>query len=652
MTASRRGWLRRVGVALALAWGMAPAAGAAQDDMMPLPLLPPDLRGDPRPVPAPVRPEGGATWERDAPRQDPPPLAAPREVAPPPGGLTEDERRLPSPGTPSPEAAPRPAGGLEAPAASSGRLTPDSGGFARDLWRGTPGDRVRDLLAALPTAVPSPVVADLRRRLVLSQQTPPEGLTPLALLRARLALLDTLGTPARDLPGPAGARETGDDTVHRARLRALLMDARDDEACALARGVGLGHAAPVWQQALVWCDLHEGPDPPHQALLGLALLREMGAEAGGGEAFFLLAERLAGIDSPPPDSLAGASAVTYRLLRALPEVDAPADALRRDQPWTARALALAENGPPAVRAEAAEFAAAVGAATVEDLEAAWAGLDVDQRDLETPVSRVVQTNTALNRALAYLILSRESDPARLAEGLLHPLETSRARTPALYLTHARLYAPLIRKIPVEPAVPAFLGAAAGRALFATGSIEAGRTWLRRLEVQGRAGDADAEDAAALLWPLARMADAALGDPLPPDRLILWRQARAFRLGDDAAARRALDQDYVRLLGLFEALGAPVEDIHWLPMQSNRVFVEAVGRDGGHTDHDRLESLDRAAQAGRVGETVALAILALGREGPAGASMETLRGVIAALRALDLTADARRVAVEAWVGGER
>ncbi|SDD91945.1 hypothetical protein SAMN05421720_10273 [Rhodospira trueperi] len=655
MTASE-GWRRgrRVAaLAVAVTWALVPtgAAGQGGGAGMPVPLLPPDMRGEPPPQ-APDRSAPGPVWTPDQPVGAPPPLGAPREVAPPPGGLTESERLLPGPGAPTTGTPGAPGSWTAVPATPAGHLTPREGGFPADLWTGTRAERVRDLIAALPTTVPSPVVVDLRRRLLLSQQSAPSGLSDAALLKARLSVLSDLGTPSEDLPAPADAAVATDDTFDRARLRALLAEARDDRACALADRVGTAYRAPLWQQVLVWCDLKEGPDPPRQAMLGLALLREMGAGATDDEAFFILAERMAGVNSPPPDSLTGAGAVTYRLLRAQPNVDAPADALRRDHPWTARALALADNGPPAVRAEAAEYAAAVGAISIADLTAAWRGLDVDPRDLETPVSQVVQTNTPLNRALAFRIVSRETDPARRAEGLLHPLETSRALTPALYITHARLYAPLIRELPVEPRVPSFLGAAAGRALFAAGSVEAGRAWLRRLRDQGEAGDVDAADAAALLWPLARMADTALGDPLPTDRLILWRQARAARLGEGAEARRALDQEHVRLLNLLEALGAPVEPVHWLPIRSNRVFIETVSGDdgGGYVDPARLDALDRAAQAGRMGEAVALALLALGPEGPGGASMETLRGVIGALRALDLTAEARRVAVEALLTG--
>jgi len=532
-----------------------------------------------------------------------------------------------------------------------GILTPQTGGFADDLWSGTPGARVADLLAALPIATTSPVVADLRRRLLLSQQSAPDGLSVLALLRVRLGVLVRAGASADEvmtLAAPVGR----DATIDRLRLQSLLVDADDARACTLVRAVGMRYPAPMWQQAAIHCESLDGNR--EAAALGLSMLREIGAgQDAGGRAFTLLAERLAGLSSPSPESFAGASPVAWRLLRRLPDVDAPADALDPEAPWTARALALADAGKPEeLHAEAAERAAAAGALSIEDLGAHWVGLVTDRRDLTTPLSQVVQGGTARDRALAFTILLREINPDHLAEGLIHPLETSRARTPALYPTHARLYAPLIREIPVGPRTPAFLGEAAVRALYVSGSIEAGRAWLTRLEAQGRDGDLQAEDAVALVWPLARMADPALGDAVPTERLLYWRQAWAARLGETAEGRRTLDRAHVMLLTLFETLGANIGEAHWLPLRSNRVFVEAVTVEGGYTDSTHLAALDQAASDGRIGETVALALLALGPDGPAGASLDTMRGVLTALRAINLNGEARRLAVEAlaaWGG---
>jgi len=616
----------------------------AQERPMPLlPGVPTSATSAPAPVLAPTRTPAPGFETGPGPAAAPPPLGPAREVAAPPGGLSESERVIPHPG-PHPGVAPSPA--LSMPL-TVGPLRAGAGGLPADLWVGTPLNQAVGLVAALTGTMPSPAMADLRRRVLLTEQMAPGNtrVATLDLLRARVAVLDHLGAGSDAIlaltdPVPPALR---DETMDRARLRALLLDARDRPACAETARIGATHAAALWEQAAVHCALLAGETD--QALLGLAVLREMGGATD--DAFYRLAERLAGLDSPPPSTLADASAVTYRLLRQARGIEAPADGLREDAPWTARALAFAAVAPAEVLAAATERAAALGTLSIDRLADIWGRLPVDPRDLETPVSKAVLGETPLDRALVYTILSRETDPARLAEGLLHPLETARDRTPALYPLQARLYTPLIRAVPVLPAVPVFLGATAGRALYVAGSIEAGRVWLADLHHQASA-NADAEDAAALLWPIARVADAALDGPLPSDRLILWRQARAARLGESAEAGRALDRAHVTLLRVLEALGEPVTEAHWLPVRTNRVFFEVVTVDGGFHDPERLAALEAAADAGQTGAVATNALLALGSDGPGGASLETLGTVLSALRRVGLEAEARQIAVEALV----
>ena len=57
-------------------------------------------------------------------------------------------------------------------------------------------------------------------------------------------------------------------------------------------------------------------------------------------------------------------------------------------------------------------------------------------------------------------------------------------------------------------------------------------------------------------------------------------------------------------------------------------------------------LGAAAAAGAVGETVLMALLALGEAGPAGAHPTMLGAVVDALRRVGLEAEARSVALEA------
>jgi hypothetical protein len=62
------------------------------------------------------------------------------------------------------------------------------------------------------------------------------------------------------------------------------------------------------------------------------------------------------------------------------------------------------------------------------------------------------------------------------------------------------------------------------------------------------------------------------------------------------------------------------------------------------------ALERAARDGRRGETVALALIAIGPRGPAASGALTMPQVIEALRRAGLDSDARALALETAAGG--
>jgi hypothetical protein len=62
----------------------------------------------------------------------------------------------------------------------------------------------------------------------------------------------------------------------------------------------------------------------------------------------------------------------------------------------------------------------------------------------------------------------------------------------------------------------------------------------------------------------------------------------------------------------------------------------------------IYALSEASQLGRLGETVLLALLALGEEGPGAAHPLVLHEVLSALAQVDLAHEARLLAIEAAV----
>src|SRR5262245_9329916 len=156
----------------------------------------------------------------------------------------------------------------------AGTLEPDNGGLGLGMWQGTDRIKVERLLPALkPTA--SPILADLSRRLLLSNAVAPVGrgsgknLMPLrAGLLADMGLLEEAVALLRLVPAD---QRDGDSARQLAELSWRTGDS--DAACAVVQESLL--RLPVdnfLQEAAIFCQLRAGQTD--QAMLGLDLLRE------------------------------------------------------------------------------------------------------------------------------------------------------------------------------------------------------------------------------------------------------------------------------------------------------------------------------------------------------------------------------------------
>ena len=101
-----------------------------------------------------------------------------------------------------------------------------------------------------------------------------------------------------------------------------------------------------------------------------------------------------------------------------------------------------------------------------------------------------------------------------------------------------------------------------------------------------------------------------------------------------------------LLTLVGALGHEVPAASW-----ERVYAAAGYGAEAAPSPGYLQALVRAARDGRLGEAVLLALVSLGRDGPAAAHPLVLGEVVSALRRVGLEEDARRIALEAVLARE-
>ena len=522
---------------------------------------------------------------------------------------------------------------LEAVSASAaGTLDVNGGGFSMDMWyRSDPG-LVAALLPEIPGGNGSPTATELARRLLLTAATPPEGESAdlLALRMDRLNQLGLAGDVA-ELAASAGRSALSGEAM--AALAGSQFLASDIEGgCRTARdGMALGGSLTL-EMALVFCQRLGGEDA--QADLGITLLQESGVELD--PQFVALEQAIASGTRGRIESLEGASPLVFAM--ALVSEVAFTDGLIASAPASVqRAIAESPKLENDVRLAAAELATASGAMSGSALAELYEAIPFTVDEIANALSQAGALDAGSAHALLYRAARAQELPAGRAEALAallhHAAETGGAPS---YLAAARAIAGQIASL--QPASElAWFSADASAALLMAGRPESAARWWPLLQDRA-AGSPDFAARATALWPLFRIA---FGEQLPDGGagMAAWWQANA---GQPDGHRLAQAETYLAAFTAFgDSAGAPIV---------NEVIALSPMRENGPAPAALLFAMDRASAASSVGQTVLIALVALGPHGPAGADAVTLQAVIAALDAVGLGVEGRLLAMEA--GGQR
>lgn len=524
-----------------------------------------------------------------------------------------------------------------------GVLNASESGFPLDLWAGTPAPLAATLVTKLPVGAPSPIMHDLMVRLLAADAGAPD---PVAgrengpdLLAARLEALRLLGSAdlavALADAVPEAART---EAVRRARLDALWTQAPGDAAtplptplCQEARAGLAAFDGPYWQKAAAVCDLVSGREA--QAQVAMAMLRETGHED---PAFFYLADRMTNLTPASVDSLPPPDPLTLAMIRRAGD-GLPDDALSATSaPWLAAAVATAGPGTVRERLAAAEQAAAAGALNAAGLAEAYAMVDFTVEEMAAPLAD--GPASPRERARLARLIAMQERPAFKAEALSAALIAAEGEP--VEIATARLHADTIAHLSPTADLGWFAPVAV-RTLLAAGRIDAAAPWIEALS--GLRGGAAMTDQ-ALLEPRIRVAHAPSGPGAVPTWRMLadWRALRTAETEDHSGDLPLLDRRHTLLLGLLQALGEPIGAGAWEPVLLDAVVDAAPAM----PDAAILRALDGAAAEGRVGEVAALALIAIGPDGPDSVHPEALFRAVAALKAVGLETDARALALEA------
>ncbi|WP_334128178.1 hypothetical protein [Sneathiella sp.] len=574
----------------------------------------------------------------------PTPFAAaqgkPLSLVPPPLGQTTEERAATGSAAPSVPAERAPAKNvLEGPGvtgavviqslrnigpATVGTLSEADGGFDSLMWRGTAPTRITSLIRQLPIPVASPEMQQLYRRLLLSAAIMPDGLQdPAALLALRLDRLVEAGlvTDAAELLARLPAADMT-PSLERTAIELDLLRGADETACQRISSRQVETADNFWAKTDIFCSLAAGNIA--RADLNLTLL---GEAAQDDPMFVALFDRLAGGKAKLPENDQPLTFLHIAMMRKA-DLDVPLSAIENAGYAFLWALANDEGAPLDERFVAAYRSLGVGSVAPELPRGLIRdGAFKSGGDAAGELGNIA----ALYREMTST--TPEAERRRIVSDIWAAGDRDSS-----YLTAAALAVPPMLMVSPSDEDAAF-ALNALRVSLITGEVQNAVAWERMIRRGALKGDFAARETSRRL--IARSAAYMLISGVPG--IARWN-AETFDVTDFGQSESAVQNDNAGLyLAILEALGETVPASLWTD-------ALAIGQPPrtGNANMVIEKNLVAAAEAGRLGETVALSLAALGEEGPGMASTPTLYTVLKALTSVGLEASARKLALEAAV----
>ncbi len=509
------------------------------------------------------------------------------------------------------------------PAARNGEAKPlpgREGARSAGYWAGTPYTLIVEALRRLPVRHSSPVLRRLALEILMTAPDAGDHAARFRLSQLRAERLLAMGQLAaaeaalKSAPQPAGdaLAATLDIEI------ALLLRGREAGCSALARHMA---ALRTWslERGEIACQALAGEHA--KAAHGLGQLRERGWPTDDAFSGLItsqqseLAQPLAWL-GPRPD------AWVIQLLTAT-RLPWPADAALLGAPALLRAVALSRKEPFGARLAAADRAFLLGALDHAELAALYNEPRFRSVELTGAGQLTTTRYGAIGRALLFQAAQRAPGEAERLAVLDHWWRLARSSGDEVLTARA--------------SVPLISGLAPGsqwreraleisRNLFHAGAVDDAVAWSRVLHREA------VKEGTAFVRLAALAHLAGLGSPE-------WsaEQERAWLAFREEHARSETDRRFVVFAALRRSLGE----------RSARRADFAMGPGTG-AEFDGPESwraVRNAARAGRRGEVLLLMLVALGDAGLGRAEPFALGEAVAALSALGMADEARRLSVE-------
>lgn len=511
---------------------------------------------------------------------------------------------------------------------SAGTLSPETGGLPIDLWKGTDRSLVERLLPEIPGGLVSPTMRELARRLLLSMATPPEGAAREDLLNQRIDRLAAMG----DLAAvgeliQAVPNRTASPALVQAEADAFFLSGNYAKACGIVGQQILESDELYWRKGFVFCQALAGEHD--KAYLGAGLMRDEGIEA---PVFFSLIDAMAAKGAASLETLEGADAMTVAMMRAA-QAPLPDNSRLPESPSLLRAIAVSPHLPVETRLRVAERAEAAGSLDTEALQQIYGAVSFGEEDLESPLSKADELGGGKGRAILYQAALGRDIPAALVEVLAKAQQLGEADQ--LQETTSRAFLPILKRVSPDREMLPFASAAI-RMFMTVGDVPSAAEWYRLLRA-GAVFESIYQSTYMNLLPLARIADSQNIIGAPTGFLSdWWKLNRGLEDGPEKAHL---------FFVLADALEGSVTEARWRDLLQGD--LQAVPR---YSPASPIwHSLDEAAEAGQIGETLLFALVGMGTASPGEIEPMFLSKVLKALIKTGFEKEARALALEAALG---
>ncbi len=520
-------------------------------------------------------------------------------------------------------------------AATASLIGPESGNLGSDMWEDSRRGDIEQLLADLPPVQGSPVLINLRQRLLLTGATPPAGMTASLgagsgggrdFLTLRLDALLTAGRANDALELAAAAPKSRSASIAMAQARAALALGKGNEACdALSALPANGdprtepHAAFALKLS-AYCQILGGN--PALSDITADLAREEGLDD---PLFYSLQAAAADgirLKAPQPKSLSEIDFAFYGLAKK----DLPSGAASIAVPSVLPALAQDAKAAPEIRIAAAERAAELGLVGGDVLGAAYKAANFTQKDFDGLKSGDYPDSSTMRRALLFQAIAREVMPRKQLQMMALALST--AEPAGLAYPTAEALKPSLDRIRIGAEL-AGVAPIAVRAYIVLGDAAKAMAWREAMTSAGGGFGRGTRELDAML----RL--------MKGDKIDLPDDIGATLLGDLRSGVTSTQRFAAAEAVMLDALGADLPKEVWNTILDRRdLFTGAAPREA------LFDQMQAASTRGARGETVLLALTALADHGPSGTHANAVAEAVKSLRNIKLEGEARRLAIEA------